>query len=447
MNQTMLLELVNKLDDIILIIDKDNQKIEEVNTKFVDFFNLSLEEFNKKHNSFSNLFLEHKDENYIFDIEKDNTFCIDKILRVPNHPFYCIIENFDKFQFHFRITIKRLSNDKYLVILKDVSTIVNKTNKILEDRTLLNQYKKIIDVSTIVSKTDAKGIITYANDVFCEISGYKLNELIGKPHNIVRHSDMSQEDFKNLWKTIKSGNIWRGQIKNLKKNGEYYVVDATISPIYDANDKIVEYIAIRKDITTEYDNKNELETQSKQILEQNIKLQKLASFDGLTDSYNRRALEDIFKTTLEEHINIDMDMSVIMIDLDHFKNVNDNFGHDAGDNVLTTTVFLIKNNLKKQDIVARYGGEEFIVLLPYTSLQDATIVAEHLRILLSNHKFDLVGNITASFGVSSLKTINLKETSSYENIMTKLIKVSDENLYLSKHNGRNKVTSLIDIKK
>ncbi|MFP4331996.1 MAG: HD domain-containing phosphohydrolase [Campylobacterales bacterium] len=115
---------------------------------------------------------------------------------------------------------------------------------------LLNEYKDAVDESNIVSKTDPSGRITYANQKFCEISGYDLDELIGKPHSVVRHPDMPKEAFADLWKTIKDDKkVWRGIVKNRTKNGGYYVVDATIIPILDANKEVIEYIGIRHDIT------------------------------------------------------------------------------------------------------------------------------------------------------------------------------------------------------
>ena len=114
---------------------------------------------------------------------------------------------------------------------------------------LLQDYKKAIDDSTIVSKTDKKGIITYVNKAFCKISGYSEKELLGKPHNMVRHPSLEKEVFADLWKTLKKGEVWQGQIINLAKDDTPYWVDATISPIYDDEDNLVEYMAIRHDIT------------------------------------------------------------------------------------------------------------------------------------------------------------------------------------------------------
>jgi len=128
-------------------------------------------------------------------------------------------------------------------------TLFKINKKMLRSNELLEQYKKAIDQSTIVSKTDKYGVITYANKAFCEVSGYSESELIGKAHNIVRHPDMPKAAFKNVWDTIKSGKIWQGEVKNLKKDGGYYWVNATISPIYDNDSNLVEYIAIRHNNT------------------------------------------------------------------------------------------------------------------------------------------------------------------------------------------------------
>lgn len=117
------------------------------------------------------------------------------------------------------------------------------------ERQLLQEYKDTVDRSSIVSKTDKRGIITFVNDKFCEISGYSPAELIGKPHNTVRHPDMPKEAFEELWQTILSGQVWEGIVKNRKKDGSPYWVQTTINPIVDIDGNIVEYIGVRTDIT------------------------------------------------------------------------------------------------------------------------------------------------------------------------------------------------------
>ena len=122
-------------------------------------------------------------------------------------------------------------------------------NDILRNIALLQEYKDAVDRSSIVSKTDKKGKITYANDKFCAISGYSREELVGKAHNIVRHPDMPKSAFKDMWDTILGKKPWVGIVKNRKKGGDSYTVEATINPILNHKGEIEEFIAIRNDIT------------------------------------------------------------------------------------------------------------------------------------------------------------------------------------------------------
>ncbi|SMP87682.1 aerotaxis receptor [Epsilonproteobacteria bacterium SCGC AD-311-C15] len=98
----------------------------------------------------------------------------------------------------------------------------------------------------LVSQTDEKGIILFANDDFCKIAGYKLEELMGKPHNVVRHRDMPRAAFKDLWDTVKSGKVWSGYVKNKTKNGGYYWVYATVYPMYDEVTRQKTYMSCRR---------------------------------------------------------------------------------------------------------------------------------------------------------------------------------------------------------
>ncbi len=125
----------------------------------------------------------------------------------------------------------------------------------------------------IVSHTDLHGIITHANETFSAISGYSKDELIGKPHNILRHPDMPSSLFENLWNTIKDGKMWSGYVKNMAKNNGYYWVYAQISSLYDANGVHIGYKSLRQAIPKA--KRNELEesyTVLKEIEEDKIKL-------------------------------------------------------------------------------------------------------------------------------------------------------------------------------
>jgi two-component system C4-dicarboxylate transport sensor histidine kinase DctB len=124
-------------------------------------------------------------------------------------------------------------------------------------------YQKAIENSNIVSKTDINGIITFVNDEFCKISGYSHDELIGKNHNIVRHPDIPSSNFENLWKTILAKNSYKATVKNLTKDKKTIYLNTTITPILDDYENIIEFIAIRYDVTVEVELKKSLEEKQK----------------------------------------------------------------------------------------------------------------------------------------------------------------------------------------
>ncbi len=135
-----------------------------------------------------------------------------------------------------------------------------------ENIILLNQYKEVVDKGSIVSKTDPKGKITYVNDEFCKISGYTKEELIGKNHNIVRDPHSPKTIYANLWDTIQHKKLWKGEVKNLKKDGGYYVVQSIVMPILDSNGEIEEYISVRHDTTDIYNLRQEIEDTQKEVV-------------------------------------------------------------------------------------------------------------------------------------------------------------------------------------
>ena len=145
---------------------------------------------------------------------------------------------------------------------------INKSEVSQDDLSFLKQYQHMVDETNIVTKTDPKGIITYANRKFIDISGYSEDELIGQPHNIVRNPELPSSLFKKLWKTIQSKEAWHGIVTNLRKDGTTYTVKASIFPILDSNGEIVEYISIRHDITKITKLQNELKDINTYIIEQ-----------------------------------------------------------------------------------------------------------------------------------------------------------------------------------
>ena len=142
---------------------------------------------------------------------------------------------------------------------------------------VLKQYHAIVDATNIVSKADLKGIITYVNSKFIEISGYSQEELLGKSHNIVRDPQTPSAVFKELWQTIQAKNVWKGVVTNRRKDGTKYTVSASIFPILDIHGDVIEYISIRHDIT--------------QVVELNRKIEEMNAYNMQQELLAKEKLE------------------------------------------------------------------------------------------------------------------------------------------------------------
>lgn len=140
-------------------------------------------------------------------------------------------------------------NMEELQAMQEQMTLQLEESKTLKDR--VERREQIMTLTTILSETDLKGVITYVNDKFCEVAKYKREELVGMPHNIVRHPDMPKDLFRIFWKTIQSGEVFKGIVKNKAKDGTAYWVDATIVPLKDAEGKIYKYVGARYHLTDE----------------------------------------------------------------------------------------------------------------------------------------------------------------------------------------------------
>ncbi len=139
------------------------------------------------------------------------------------------------------------------------------SSELQENLDFLNQYKNAVDMTSLISKTDTNGIITYVNDNFCEISQYSREELLGSKHNIIRDPNVSDFIFKKMWHNITHGRVWRGLLSNKAKDGNIYYVDTTIIPIMDEHGNIKEYMGIRQDITKQMQSKKRIQEKERLI--------------------------------------------------------------------------------------------------------------------------------------------------------------------------------------
>jgi polar amino acid transport system substrate-binding protein len=175
---------------------------------------------------------------------------------------------------------------------------------------------------------------------------------------------------------------------------------------------------------------NELSITHAELQEKTNDLEILSVTDPLTTAFNRLKIDRVFADEISRSERYGQPLSIFMIDIDHYKTVNDNYGHLIGDIVLSKFALILKDNLRSNDVLGRWGGEEFLVICPQTTIEDAHITAEKLRKIIENNDFSPVDGITASFGVTQWHPGETQEM---------LISKADYAMYLSKHQGRNRV--------
>ncbi len=329
----------------------------------------------------------------------------------------------------------RLTNYELIAHDKNNKPIPIMLNAILEGDTLtgmmidmsqlrtsqaeLEKLSKVVEqIDDSVAITDNMGVITYANQAFYDHTGYSKEEVLGNTPRILKSGHHDIDFYKDLWKTILKGEVFRATFINKKKNGDLFYEKKTITPLKDELNNTVGYVSSGKDTT--------METMMHQEIEY------IASTDKLTGLHNRHKFEELFILELERARRFEHPLSLIILDIDHFKAVNDTFGHDVGDKVLKSFADIIQIHIRKLDILARWGGEEFLVLAPNTDLDHVQILAEKLRLAVEEFSFAKVQNITISAGISQLE-----KDDSFDD----LLKRADKALYHAKENGRNQVSS------
>jgi PAS domain S-box-containing protein/diguanylate cyclase (GGDEF)-like protein len=209
-------------------------------------------------------------------------------------------------------TVYKLDEYHIMAVYSDITKIKQAEQELKKTLSFLKSHQLAMNESSIVSKSDLQGYITYVNDNFCKVTGYSKEEVIGKPHSIIRHPDNPSSLFHDMWKTIKSKKIWKHIIKNIDSSGNDYWVDSTVLPILDDKGEIFEYIAVRHEIT--------------KMIQQQEEFDKIANTDVLTGLGNRyKLLNDIKSSQLP---------SLAIIDLDKFSQLNDLYGHEVGDSIL-----------------------------------------------------------------------------------------------------------------
>ncbi len=383
-----------------------------------------LKIFKPTSNNLKNMLIKNIDDNLIY---KQN----DKYMKL----FFIDLNNESKLAISFDITdvmINKLSFDKnsfnFLISFLVIGFIVwflltfiiikllkfrdKATNELKEinkelDQKVKDKTKEIqslldtFDTKVIASRTDLKGKITYASYAYEQISGYSQEELIGTPHNIARHPDMPKEIFKSMWDTLKKDNIWKGEIKNRRKNGETYWLKAVIEPLYENGIK-VGYSAVRENITSKKALEELNQTLELKVKERTQEIENQLYFDKLTGLGSYQALtQDVNNSDF-------MFTTLMLINIDNFQNINGLYGFEAGNKMLNDFASCLEEfNQDKPYKIYRIYADEFVLFnnCEFTCIEDYYADLLKLKDTIQSYKFyiDSIGEnifIDATIGIS-----------------------------------------------
>ncbi|MGF1728836.1 sensor domain-containing diguanylate cyclase [Photobacterium kasasachensis] len=283
--------------------------------------------------------------------------------------------------------------------------------------------KRIVDeVGAYIYVKDAEGKYIYANKQTCQLFNCSVDKIQGTDDSQYFSPSLLEQIIENDQFVLKNRKRIEVQERNqLQCSGKIFIYKSVKIPLISINNEVIGLCGVSTDITDLYNTQKRLQIQ--------------ANTDSLTLLSNRRYFLEQVEKEISRSIRHNTPLSLIIADIDHFKHVNDNYGHDIGDEVLVSISNIFKRTLRKEDIIGRIGGEEFALLLPHTNLQSALKLAERIRediaqSSVSSHDRKKI-KVTISMGATDL--------THRDNCYQCLYRKADEALYKAKEAGRNKV--------
>ncbi|MBN1763738.1 MAG: sensor domain-containing diguanylate cyclase, partial [Sedimentisphaerales bacterium] len=292
-----------------------------------------------------------------------------------------------------------------------------------------NFHKTLLDsIFDAVYVVDALGNIIYWNHCCARITGYEAPEMIGQRFTDSPFASMDQhENFLGNHQggvalVLENGmsGTWKGFVR--RKNGQRLPIEAHIAPMRSDEEQILGAVVVFRDISAFV----ALEDAHRQLLQMSRK-------DQLTSMFNRGAISDVLKAEFDRASRYEQPLSVVMVDIDFFKRINDRYGHDAGDKVLAKIGSILTHNMRKPDMVGRWGGEEFLIITPNSQASAAAKLAQRIRKYIAEIpvSLDVPEPVTASFGIAQL----LPDDTSPDQMLYR----ADMAMYQAKEHGRNQV--------
>ncbi|MDY0235221.1 MAG: diguanylate cyclase [Gudongella sp.] len=404
------------IPDATIIISLDEGNIFDVNTACC---NLSGYEKNELigQNVLSINFIQDLDQ--LNDLQKtleDNNFCNNKVIDLITKDNKSILGLFSS-------QVILIENKKYVLsVIKDITQRIEMENRLRDSE---ERHRLLADnISDVIWTMDIDGRFTYISPSVQKVRGFTVAEVMKQSKEellcpeSVKYMDHGLIEAVNSVQNNLPFKTFRADLEQPCKDGTTIWMDTTISGIYDKDKRFIGMVGVSRDISDR-----------KQMEE---KIRRLSITDKLTQLNNRLRLDDALKNEVKRIERSHSISSLIILDIDYFKRINDKYGHPIGDSVLVELASILKNNIRELDVLGRWGGEEFMIILPSTDKNGAIVCSNKLREKIANYNFQDVGEVTASFGIAEIK-----KGITAEEIVAK----ADAALYRAKDLGRNKVVS------
>ncbi len=317
------------------------------------------------------------------------------------------------------LTVNRIAADVYMAVLQDVTVIAQQERKLFADRAKFRAiFDHVHDYAIYTLTLD--GIIEEWNQSLERYAGWQAEDVEGRPASIFFPlDDPARPDLAALLAEARRIGSVENEGWRMRRDGARLWGNSVITALPDEAGAIRGFVVVSRDMT------------QRKRAEDDMKL--LATVDPLTGAYNRRQGDALIAAEFSRHARSGITFAVLMLDVDHFKSVNDRFGHEAGDAVLCALVRECQATLRRIDAVARWGGEEFLLLLPGTDANQALIIAERLRAAIE------AGSIPNRTGAPIGVTVSIGVAALGDETPADLIRRADAALYAAKTAGRNRV--------
>ena len=315
----------------------------------------------------------------------------------------------------------------------------------------LQQERDLLDLAVAQSEvgvvmTDAKSNVLWSNKGFEQLTGYSFTDVSHRSVlSLLRGPNTCEETIKQISTSLNSGTPVNTEILNYHKSGQPFWSKLIITPVFKDN-KLTHFIGIQHDISEvifvrdqlaaiNASLENNVQKRTAELENLNQQLKEQSRVDPLTGALNRRAFFENADKDIKRCARNQQPISFALIDIDHFKKVNDQYGHNAGDTVLQYTVSAIKSHLRETDELYRIGGEEFVVIMQNTSVEQSKVVAERIRTAVESNQIPInwfISQVTVSMGIfTQTGAVSIRDS----------IKNADIAMYKAKKQGRNSVVS------